>query len=209
MIVKTFVVGAHGQIGQLLVHKLLDRGDTVTGGYRDPLTQTPDPEKNFRAVELNLAWPVSRLTELFTGHDAVIFAAGSRGKDLLGVDLDGAIKTMKAAEADDVGRFIMLSALDAEDPARWPDELHDYYIAKYYADEWLIHNTDLDYVIVQPTALTNDPAQGTITLKPQRPSTIPRADVADVLIAALDSNRHRETIKIASGKMPISEAVKS
>ena len=44
---KIFVVGAHGQIGQLLVHKLLDRGDTVTGGYRDPLTQTPDPEKNF------------------------------------------------------------------------------------------------------------------------------------------------------------------
>ncbi|HAJ54082.1 MAG TPA: nucleoside-diphosphate sugar epimerase, partial [Lactobacillus sp.] len=97
---KIFVVGAHGQIGQLLVHKLLDRGDTVTGGYRDPLTQTPDPQKNFRAVELNLAWPVSRLTELFAGHDAIIFAAGSRGKDLLGVDLDGAIKTMKAAEAD-------------------------------------------------------------------------------------------------------------
>lgn len=206
---KIFVVGAHGQIGQLLVHKLLDRGDTVTGGYRDPLTQTPDPQKNFRAVELNLAWPVSRLTELFAGHDAVIFVAGSRGKDLLGVDLDGAIKTMKAAEADDIGRFIMLSALDAEDPEKWPDVLHDYYIAKYYADEWLIHNTDLDYVIVQPTTLTNDPAQGTITLQPPRPSTIPRADVADVLVATLDSNRHRETIKIASGKTPIAEAVKS
>ena len=96
---KIFVVGAHGQIGQLLVHKLLDRGDTVTGGYRDPLTQTPDPQKNFRAVELNLAWPVSRLTELFAGHDAIIFAAGSRGKDLLGVDLDGAIKTMKLASS--------------------------------------------------------------------------------------------------------------
>lgn len=206
---KIFVVGAHGQIGQLLVHKLLDRGDTVTGGYRDPLTQTPDPQKNFRAVELNLAWPVSRLTELFAGHDAVIFVAGSRGKDLLGVDLDGAIKTMKAAEADDIGRFIMLSALDAEDPAKWPDVLHDYYIAKYYADEWLIHNTDLDYVIVQPTTLTNDSAQGTITLQPPRPSTIPRADVADVLVATLDSNRHRETIKIASGNTPIDEAVKS
>ena len=206
---KIFVVGAHGQIGQLLVHKLLDRGDTVTGGYRDPLTQTHDPEKNFRAVELDLSWPVNRLADLFAGHDAVVFAAGSRGKDLLGVDLDGAIKTMKAAEAKDVGRFIMLSALDAEDPAHWPAQLHDYYIAKYYADEWLIHNTDLDYVIVQPTSLTNEPAQGTITLQPQRPSTIPRADVADVLVAALDSDRHRETIKIATGPTPIEEAVKS
>ena len=49
---KIFVVGAHGQIGQLLVHKLLDRGDTVTGGYRDPLTQTPDPEKTFAQLSL-------------------------------------------------------------------------------------------------------------------------------------------------------------
>ncbi|MBE7901486.1 NAD(P)H-binding protein, partial [Paenibacillus polymyxa] len=81
--------------------------------------------------------------------------------------------------------------------------------AKYYAEEWLIHNTDLDYVIVQPTSLTNEPAQGTITLQPQRPSTIPRADVADVLVAALDSDRHRETIKIATGPTPIEEAVKS
>ena len=41
------------------------------------------------------------------------------------------------------------------------------------------------------------------------PSTIPRADVADVLVAALDSDRHRETIKIATGPTPIEEAVKS
>lgn len=204
---KIFVVGAHGQIGQLLVHKLLDRGDTVTGGYRDPIAQTPDPEKNFRAVELDLSWPVDRLADLDAGHDAIVFAAGSRGQDLLGVDLDGAVKTMKAAERADISRFIMLSALDAEDPDKWPDQLHDYYIAKYYADEWLIHNTDLDYVIVQPTALTNDPAQGSITLQPQRPSTIPRADVADVLVAALDSNRHRDTVKIASGNEAIVKAL--
>ena len=132
---KIFVVGAHGQIGQLLVHKLLDRGDTVTGGYRDPIAQTPDPEKNFRAVELDLSWPVDRLADLYAGHDAIVFAAGSRGQDLLGVDLDGAVKTMKAAERADISRFIMLSALDAEDPDKWPDQLHDYYIAKYYADD--------------------------------------------------------------------------
>ncbi|MFR7699775.1 MAG: nucleoside-diphosphate sugar epimerase, partial [Lacticaseibacillus paracasei] len=49
--------------------------------------------------------------------------------------------------------------------------------------------------------------QGSITLQPQRPSTIPRADVADVLVAALDSNRHRDTVKIASGNEAIVKAL--
>ena len=77
---KIFVVGAHGQIGQLLVHKLLDRGDTVTGGYRDPIAQTPDPEKNFRAVELDLSWPVDRLADLYAGHDAIVRSRVTRSR---------------------------------------------------------------------------------------------------------------------------------
>ncbi len=88
---KIFVVGAHGQMASYwCINYWIEA--IRSQGYRDPLTQTPDPEKNFRAVELDLSWPVNRLANLFAGHDAVVFAAGSRGKDLLGVDETGPSK---------------------------------------------------------------------------------------------------------------------
>ncbi|ERL64065.1 YhfK [Schleiferilactobacillus shenzhenensis LY-73] len=205
--VKAFVIGAHGQIGQILVQKLLDRGDTVTGGYRRPDQQAPAAAPGFQAVTLDLSESIDQLAALLAGQDAVVFAAGSRGKDLLRVDLDGAIKAERATEQAGIKRFVMVSALNAEQPTTWPAALYDYYIAKYYADEWLKRNTDLDYVIIQPAALTNEAGQGTVTLDPGRQGSIPRADVAETIAAVLHGSAHRTTIKLASGPTPIGEAI--
>ncbi|WP_153048456.1 NAD(P)H-binding protein, partial [Streptococcus suis] len=86
--------------------------------------------------------------------DAVYFLAGSRGKDLLQTDAFGAVKLMQATEASQVKRFVLLSSIFATEPEKWSDpnlvNITDYNIAKFFADQWLIHNTTLDYTIVQP-----------------------------------------------------------
>ncbi|WP_125704117.1 SDR family oxidoreductase [Lacticaseibacillus daqingensis] len=203
---KVFVAGAHGQVGQHLVARLLDNDDTVIGGYRDPSRQAGPSTAEFTPVAFDLTAPVATLAQAMAGAEAVIFAAGSQGKDLLAVDLDGAVKTMEAAAANGISRFILLSAFAADDRTQWPAPLTNYYIAKHYADEWLRHRTTLDYVIVQPTTLTNAPAAGTISLAPAHATEISRADVATVLAASLVADLHRETLKITGGSIPIAQA---
>lgn len=205
---KIFVIGAHGQIGQLLVETLLDNDYEVVGGYRDPAQQAPEGTRGeFSAVGFNLDEPIAEMAKAMKGCAAVVFAAGSRGQALLSVDLDGAVKSMAAAKKAGISRFIQLSALGADDRKTWAPSLHDYYIAKYYADEWLKHMTELDYVIVAPTTLTNDDATGKITLEPKGQTTVTRGDVASVLAEVIESTHHRETLKLANGSVPIAQAI--
>src|SRR5699024_451693 len=80
--------------------------------------------------------------EVDIGHpDAVIFVAGSRGKDLLQTDLNGAVKLMKAAEANGVKRYVQLSSALALYQVNRADitvraSNSDYDFSKYYHDEW-------------------------------------------------------------------------
>lgn len=204
---KVFVAGANGQVGRLVIETLLTNDCEAVGGYRDPVSQARGDTTQFHAVHFDLTDPVSTLAQAMAGCDAIIFAAGSGGKNLLEVDLDGAVKTMAAAQQAGITRFIHLSALNVQDRSFWPKSgINDYYIAKYYADEWLKTRTSLDWVIVEPTALTNDDGTGKITLKPQGQSQIPRQDVATVLVEAVTSDLHRKELEIASGDVPIAQA---
>ncbi|MCI1985891.1 MAG: SDR family oxidoreductase [Lactobacillus sp.] len=204
---QIFVIGAHGQVGQHVVATLLENDYKVVAGYRDPQTQARPATAEYRPVTFDLTASIATLATAMAGSDAVINASGSQGKALLAVDLDGAIKAMTAAQRAGIPRFIQLSSLNAEIREKWPASLHDYYIAKYYADEWLQHRTTLDYVIVQPTTLTNTAPTGQISLDPKADSTISRQDVATVLVEAIESDQHRNTIKIASGNLPIAQAL--
>lgn len=58
------------------------------------------------------------LAALIAGSDAVIFTAGSRGKDLLQTDAYGAVKLMQAAKQAGINRFVMLSALFSLTPEK-------------------------------------------------------------------------------------------
>ena len=205
---KIFVIGAHGQVGQHVVDSLLDNDYRVVAGYRDPDHQAPEQSNaQLTAMHCDLTGTIADLAQAMAGCDAMIFAAGSRGKALLAVDLDGAVKAMAAAQQAGIARFIHLSTLNAGDRSQWPASLNDYYIAKYYADQWLQHHTTLDYVIIQPTTLTNDAPTGQIKFSPTWADTISRQDVATVLVEAIESDQHRTTLKIANGNLPIAQAL--
>ena len=99
---------------------------------------------------------------------------------------------MQAAEKVGIKRFVMLSALYSLTPEKWPDSLTDYYIAKYFADNHLISQTQLDYTIIQPGALVEEEGTGKISVDNQGLSRIAISDVGAVLAEVLDK---QETIK--------------
>jgi len=147
------------------------------------------------------------------GVDAVYFVSGSRGKNLLQIDLHGAIKTMQAAERVGAKRYILLSSVFALQPEHWKEsflsDLTDYNIAKHYADLYLSTQTQLDYTILQPGALKEEQGTGKIETNVISPGSNSIANVVDTLVAILaDDSTIGRVILMHDGDTPISEAIR-
>lgn len=144
------------------------------------------------------------LGALLKGVDAIIFTAGSRGKDLLQTDAYGAVKLMQAAKKVGVTRFVMLSALFSLTPEKWPENLKDYYVAKFFADNYLINQSDLDYTIIQPGGLLEEAGQGCVELGDKGFTVISIEDTTSVLAEVVDkSSTVKRAIAINPGDTPI------
>ncbi|MCH4057537.1 SDR family oxidoreductase [Lapidilactobacillus gannanensis] len=208
---KVFVVGANGQIGQQLVAKLSAKGDQVTAGVRRPAEQAVVKAANVQYVLFNLTWSVAKMATAFADQEAIIFAAGSAGKDLLRVDLDGAVKTMQAATQVHVKRYLLVSSVNADQPDKWAGSLENYFIAKHYADEWLLHRTDLDYLLIRPVSLTNQAGSGKIALNAgtaDLQQQVSRENVASLLAELIHRPELQQLeLTVTDGDTPIAMAL--
>ena len=209
---KVFVAGGSGRVATELIKNLVNNGNEVIAGARHP--ENVIKLDNVTPVDLDLHAPVTEIAKLMKGSDAVYFVAGSRGKDLLQTDAMGAVKTMQAAEEDGIKRYIMLSSMYALQPEKWAKyealaAITDYNIAKFFADNYLIHNTNLDYTIVQPATLTEKPATNKVTLGEGDDTTNTIPDVAKVLADTLKyDNTIGHVIMMRNGDTPIDDALK-
>ncbi len=206
---NVLVAGSHGQVGQHVTASLASSDHDVHGMVRKE-SQASDIESiGAEPVVADLTGDVSHAVE---GVDAVIFAAGSGGEDVWGVDRDGAIGLVDEAESRSVDRFVLLSSINADQPENSPEALREYLRAKGEADEYL-RESDLTYTIVRPGPLTDE--DGTGRIKTGRDLDrdgvdIPREDVARTLVAALgEAETHETTFELAAGDDQIEEALRS
>ncbi len=205
---KIIVIGATGRVGSNVVAKLAkNSADEIYAGARKP-EKVPTSE-NVTPIKLDLNDGMDEIKEALPEADAIIFTAGSGGRDLLKIDLHGAVKVMQAAEEKEISRFVMLSSKGSLSPDKFADSpLENYLIAKYYADEWLIHNTNLDYTILQPTALVEKTGSGKVTLGAYSTNENSIDNVADVLIGLVENHAGiKEVIEMSTGNEPIPEAI--
>ncbi|GAA0038631.1 hypothetical protein LANSK_11060 [Lactobacillus amylovorus subsp. amylovorus] len=72
----------------------------------------------------------------------------------------------------------------------------------------MIHNTDLDYAILQPTVMIDKPGTGKITVDEGKFGYNPAEDVARTLVDILKcKNTNRKIIKMREGDTPIDDAL--
>lgn len=207
---RVLVAGAHGRVGQHVTRLLAEHDDHAAVGmcreeaYRDDIEAL-----GAEPVAGDVTDPAS-LDDAFAGCDALIFAAGSSGEDVWGVDRDGAINCVNACEEVGVERFVMLSSINADRPEESPVELREYLRAKAEADEYL-RESALTETILRPGALTEADGTGRVRVGrhlDRSEATIPRADVAATLVAALGvESTYGLTFEVLSGKTPIREAL--
>lgn len=220
---KIVLVGGHGKIALLAAPKLVDAGYAV-----DSLIRNPDHRDDVAATGAN---PVlldvegadtDQLAEAFTSAEAVVFAAGAGGGNparTKAVDHDAAIRTMDAAAKAGVDRYVIISYVRAAvdiDSMDKDSSFYPYAEAKHLADKHLTQ-TQLDYTILGPGGLTEEPASGRIITaddegavedSSHEGSDTSRENVAEVIRHVLVNNAGlRQRINFYDGETPIAEAI--
>jgi uncharacterized protein YbjT (DUF2867 family) len=206
------IAGGHGKIALRLARLLSARGDVVRSLIRNPGHEAGVHAAGAEAVLADME-QLDDLSGFVDGADAVVFAAGagpgSGPERKRTVDLGAAVKLLDAAQRTGARRYLMVSSMGAGDPAGGSEAMRPYLQAKAEADEALIRS-DLEWTIVRPGGLTDDPGTGLIAAAESlgRFGSITRDDVAAVLARCLDEPRTvRATFEVLAGETPIAEAL--
>ncbi|MDT9593463.1 NAD(P)-binding oxidoreductase [Nocardioides zeae] len=209
------VLGVSGAVGGLLADLLVARGDTVRGLVRTAEQQDALRARGVETVVGDLATAdADALRDLVAGADAVVFAAGSNGGAAAvtrAVDGEAVTTTLEACRRAGVSRFLLVSVL----PESWrerdlDDEVELYFAVKKQADV-AVTRSDLDWVVLRPALLTDDPGTGAVSLGPaELHGQVPRADVAAVVAALLAEPRvRRQILELDGGAVPVADAVRA
>ncbi|GAA2274521.1 NAD(P)H-binding protein [Nonomuraea roseoviolacea subsp. roseoviolacea] len=209
---RIIIAGGHGKIA-LRLERLL--GSAAVGLVRNPAHVSDVEATGARAVVCDLERAsAEELAAVLDGADAAVFAAGAGpGSGVARKDtVDRAASALLADTAERAGvrRFLQISSMGAgKPPAGGRDEVWAAYITAKTQAEVDLRGRDLDWTIVRPGGLTDDPGTGLVRLEPEVPrGTVPRDDVAAVLAELLRERAavHR-TLELVSGDTPVAEAV--
>ncbi|MBM2621923.1 SDR family oxidoreductase [Actinoplanes sp. LDG1-06] len=208
------VAGGHGQVALRLLKLLAAEGHTARGLIRNPAHAADLQAVGAVPVIGDLENDAS-LAPYVKGADAVVFAAGagpgSGPARKRTVDLGGAVKLADAAAEEGVRRYVMVSSIGAQDPASGGESMRPYLEAKAEADTYVTARADLDWTIVRPGGLTDEPGTGLVTVSRElgNRGPVPRDDVAAVLAACLTTpSTVGVTFELFGGATPVDEALR-
>jgi putative NADH-flavin reductase len=207
---RVLVIGAAGRTGKHIVERALGHGHDVTAFVHkapleisnERLTVVVGDVRDFDAVSAAVI-----------GKQAVAFAisqGSGSGPDIHEVGIANVIHAMaesmvsRLAAVSAAGTFARKNKnLTIKQRALAATALHVVY-DDLEAMELRIMASDLDWTIVKPVALTNDPPSGQYRISmdgqvPVKSSKIPRADVASLVVKALETDTYwRRSVTIAN-----------
>lgn len=189
---KIIVFGGTGNVGQIIVQKLLIKGENVT-----ILTRTEKENKENLNYIVGNVLNLDTVQKLINKGDKVIIALGFNNSslDTMSKGTENIIKAMKAKKAD---RLICLSSQGSGDSWDYMPEdfkkmvLADDILNSAFKDhsiqEEFVKKSDLSWTIVRPTEIIEDIEIGTYTInKPNKTSIfkISKYDVAQFIVNQL------------------------
>ena len=210
------IIGGHGKVALALTPLLVEEGHAVTSLIRNPDHAREVEEAGATPVVADVEQlDVDGIAAVIADHDALVFSAGAGGGNpdrTLAVDRDAAIRSMDAAVAAGVRRYVMVSYNGAS-PNHGVDPDNPFFAyaeAKAAADEYL-RSTDLSWTVLGPSRLTEGDPAGSILVAPRSEGSgeVSRATVARVIAATLEANATvGRTIEFHDGPTPIEEALR-
>ncbi|MCQ8192076.1 NAD(P)H-binding protein [Streptomyces rugosispiralis] len=213
---RIVIAGGHGQIALRLERLLTARGDEVAGIIRKPEQAGDLLASGTEPVVCDLeSASLEDVVKHLENADAAVFAAGAgpgsgaARKDT--VDHRSAVLFADAAERAGARRFLIVSSTGAshEPPPDTDPVFAAYLRAKAAADDDIRARDGLDWTVLRPGRLTNDPGTGRVKLTERAGrAEITRDDVAAVLVALLDEPRTAgRTLELINGDTAVADAV--
>ena len=200
---KVLVIGATGPTGERIVEQALTQGHEVTALVRNP-DKLQMQHNALRAVKGDVLDADSLLTAM-QQQQAVISSLGTKKISLAPVTLFsiGTKNLLEAMQHYNVKRLVCITGIGAGDSKGHGGFLYDKLILllvlkRIYDDkdrqEAEIRSSNLDWIIVRPGFLTNEPAKGSYRvltdLTGVTAGKISRADVATFVLQQLTDNRY-------------------
>ncbi|WP_228003210.1 NAD(P)H-binding protein [Nocardia australiensis] len=210
---KVFIVGIAGGVGSRLARLLTATGDQVDGLYRRPEQGQHLAADGIHATHGDLTrLDAPALAALLHDTDVLVFTAGAGGEGTTAttaIDGTGLTTAIEAVRLAGIRRLLLVSVF----PEAWrhrdvSDTFEHYIDVKKKADAELAA-TDLDWTILRPAALTDEPGTDHISLSPALTHTdITRDDVAATLAKLIHTPQiHHQILELAQGPDPINNAV--
>lgn len=193
---KIAVFGATGKTGTEIIKQALDKGHTLSAFVRDPARL---PVKDDRiSLFTGDIFDETKVNEAVQGQDAVIVALGA-GQSLgkTSIRATGTENIINAMRIHGVSRLIVMTAMGTGES--WKDlslinrafyaTLLRSSLKDHNAQEIVIKTSTLDWTIIRPSGLTDEPRTGEYDYGENirsKTSRIPRADVADLMLKAIE-----------------------
>ncbi|WHU48491.1 NAD(P)H-binding protein [Gordonia sp. L191] len=223
---RVIIIGGHGKIALRLARLLTARGDAVSSVIRNQAQSDDIIATGATPVVADVEHlDTESIAEVLTGHDVVVWSAGAGGGNperTFAVDRDAAIRSIDAAAAAGVPRYVMVSYYGAGPDHGVPEDnsFYAYAEAKAAADAHLT-STDLAWTILGPSRLTDDPGSGRIEVEGSDTSAgsgtsgsttskseVSRDNVAAVAAAVIaDPATAKRVIEFNDGDVPIETAL--
>ena len=197
---KVLVLGATGGTGRLIVHDALEKGHSVVAMVRSKASAPDLPGADIIEGDVR---DVDALMRALKGCDAVISSLGTGISPFSQVSLltEATRALVPAMTGSSVRRLVCISALGVGDSRGHGGFVFDrlfmpLLLRHAYKDkgrqEAAIRASSLDWVIVRPAMLTNDPARGSLRaiadLAGVNGGKVARADVARFVVEQLATN---------------------
>ena len=205
---KILVVGAAGKTGKLVVEKALAAGHEVTAFVHSADDYSVP---NVRVVAGD-ATDKAKMSEAVAGQDAVLDTIGGKTpyKNTT-LERSVAAAIVAAMQTHGVRRLIVTSMLGEGDSAEQAPFYENLLVKTFLrgadkdkaATEAEVESSYLDWMILRPAILTDDPAQGNVRVftleSDDKAHKITRADVADFMVAQLSSDQYlHQAVTIAN-----------
>jgi putative NADH-flavin reductase len=213
------VFGSTGALGRQIVSCALDRGHHVTAVARNP-SAIGEQRGQLTVLQGDVLAPAT-LGPAVAGHAAVILAIGGSNaardrRTPSSTCSEGTSNVLAAMAAHDVSRVVAVSSWGVGDSRPraplfyrlviFPLAIGEELVDKARQEE-LLRSSDVDWTIVRPSRLTNEPARHRMAvaerLRYSIRASVSRADVARFMVDAVGDERlSRRTVEISDQARP-------
>jgi putative NADH-flavin reductase len=194
------IFGATGGTGTRLVDEALRAGHDVTAVVRDPSRLSIPPRPRLQVVTADVMEPAD-VVPVVEDADAVVSALGPRDRGPTTVSSDGARSIVAAMEKTGSSRLLVVTGSIVDDAGDGfvmrsvaKPLFRRTFLREVCADmrrtEAIVRESSLDWTIVRPPRLLDQPASGRYRVELERNVrrgvTISRADLAIAILDLLD-----------------------